>query len=104
MLTKWLKKKFAEWSKEAWDNARQEKEVLTQGALITRDVDHSTTPKLRVGVIEALNGKILEVTTSMPMPNTHSHCDWKTEMYIIPEGQKLSEAIGTVMLMKGLEK
>lgn len=103
MLVKWFKKKFAEWSKEAWDNARQKKEGVTlSSAIISRDVDHNTVPKIRISVIEAMNGKILEVSTTMP--NNHGHFDWKTEMYVIPEGQRLSEAISTVMLMKGLEK
>jgi hypothetical protein len=101
MLTKWFKKKVAQWARESWESEKQE-EVVNLGATITRDVDHSTTPKIRVGLIGAMNGKILEVATAMP--NNHGHYDWKTEMYVIPEGQKLSEAISTVMLMKGLEK
>jgi len=72
-------------------------------ALVTRDVDHNTMPKLRVGVIEAMNGRILEVATATQM-HGHNHYEWKTEMYVVPEDQKLSEAIAVVMLMKGLEK
>lgn len=103
MLTKWFKKKFAELVKEAWENARQEKEVVTLGsAIVGADVAHNTMPKLRVGVIEAINGRILEVATAIP--NNHNHYDWKTEMYVVPENQKLSEAMSLVMLMKGLEK
>ncbi len=71
--------------------------------VVLKTVDHSTTPQMRVGFIDALNGRILEVSTQMPHPNG-SHYDWKTEMYVVPEGQKLSEAIAVVMLMKGLEK
>lgn len=78
-------------------------EVNTIGAsLAVRDVDHNTMPKIRIGVIEAMNGRILEVSTAIP--NNHNHYDWKTEMYVVPEEQKLSEAIALVMLMKGLEK
>ncbi len=102
MLIKWLKKKFAEWSKEAWENARNEKEVVIGGASLTTGVDHSTVPRIRVGVIDAMNGRILEVSTAVP--NNHNHYDWKTEMYVVPENQKLSEAMSLVMLMKGLEK
>jgi hypothetical protein len=82
--------------------AEVEKEVLMSGATIARDVDHNTVPKIRVGVIGAMNGRILEVATSTP--NNHNHYDWKMEMYVVPEGQMLSEAIAVVMLMKGLEK
>jgi hypothetical protein len=48
-----------------------------------------------------MNGRILEIAIAT---QTHSHYDWKIEMYLVPEGQKLSEAIATVMLMKGLDQ
>ncbi len=93
-MIKWFKKKFAQWSREAWEATP--KEVVTSN----RD-SHSATPKVRVGVIDAMNGRILEVLTAT---QTHGHYDWKTDMYLVPEGQKLSEAITTVLLMKGLDK
>jgi hypothetical protein len=101
MLIKWLKKKVAQWARESWGNEKQKNEVELQIA-VPRDVDHNTMPKMRIGVIEALNGRILEVSTAIP--NNHNHYDWKTEMYVVPEDQKLSAAVSTVMLMKGLEK
>ena len=80
-----------------------ETELATAKSLIgAHEVDHNTMPKMRIGVIEAMNGRILEVMVAVP--NSHSHYDWKTEMYVVPEEQKLSEAIALVMLMKGLEK
>ena len=101
MLIKWLKKKVAQWARESWENEKQKNEVELPIA-VPRDVDHNTMPKMRIGVIEALNGRILEVSTAIP--NNHNHYDWKTEMYVVPEDQKLSAAVSTVMLMKGLEK
>lgn len=102
MLIKWFKKKFAQWSKEAWENERNSKIAETPLVMTARDVDHNTMPKIRIGVIEAMNGRILEV--SVATANNHGHYDWKTEMYVVSEEQKLSEAIALVMLMKGLEK
>jgi hypothetical protein len=75
----------------------------TQTAVL-KSTDHSTTPQMRIGFIDALNGRILEVSTQVPHPGVSNHYDWKTEMYVVPEDQKLSEAIAVVMLMKGLEK
>jgi hypothetical protein len=103
MLTKWLKKKFAQWSREAWESARQ-KESSYETPVLLKSTDHSTTPQMRIGFIDAMNGRILEVATQIPHPGVANHYDWKTEMYVVPEDQKLSEAISTVMLMKGLEK
>jgi hypothetical protein len=72
--------------------------------VLLKSTDHSTTPQMRIGFIDAMNGRILEVATQIPHPGASNHYDWKTEMYVVPEDQKLSEAIATVMLMKGLEK
>ena len=82
---------------------RREDEVTLERAVLVKDVSHNTTPQIRVGFIDAMNGRILELSTQIPHPNGN-HYDWKTEMYIVAEDQKLSEAIATVMLMKGLER
>jgi hypothetical protein len=75
-----------------------------EAPVLLKSTDHNTTPQMRVGFIEAMNGRILEVSTQIPHPGMSNHYDWKTEMYIVHEDQKLSEAIAVVMLMKGLEK
>lgn len=60
-------------------------------------------PEIMVKLIPAMNGRILEVSTKIRNP-MHGHDDWENEAYIIEEGQKLSDAIATVMLMKGMQK
>lgn len=72
--------------------------------VLLKTADHNTTPQMRIGFIDAMNGRILEVATQVPHPSAMGHYDWKTEMYVVPEDQKLSEAISTVMLMKGLDR
>ena len=67
----------------------------------TRD----TPPEIMVKLIPAANGRLLEVSTKKVFPgNAGAHWEWEHEMFIVEEGQKLSEAIAMVMLMKGLEK
>jgi hypothetical protein len=68
---------------------------------IGTDVDHSTTPKMRLGFIEAMNGRIIEVAVAVPNPHHIGHCDWKVELFIVPEDQKLSDALAMLMLLKG---
>ena len=102
MLTKWFKKKVAQWARESWEADKQKSEIIPETA-VSRDVDHNTIPKIRVGLIGAMNGRILEVATATQV-HGHNHYDWKTEMYIVPEDQSLGAAMATVMLMKGLEK
>jgi hypothetical protein len=56
-------------------------------------------PKIRIGTMEVMNGKLLEVSTYQP--NSHGP-DWKTEYYILEEGRPLAEQIAVVMTMRGM--
>jgi len=53
----------------------------------------------RLGVINAANGRILEMSTFKR--NNHGP-DWTTELFIIPEDQTLAECISTILTVKGL--
>ena len=56
-------------------------------------------PTLRIGVMKAMNGCILEIATYKPNPHGS---DWTTEMFIVPEDQTLTQALTTLLVMKGL--
>ena len=56
-------------------------------------------PKVRIAVMEAMNGKMLEVQSYQR--NNHGP-DWKTEYYILEEGRPLAEQIAVVMTMRGM--
>jgi hypothetical protein len=62
-------------------------------------VRSDTTPSFRIGVMKAMNGRILEVSSYTP--NKHGP-DWTTEMFIVPEDQSLTQALTTLLVMKGL--
>lgn len=61
----------------------------------------------RIGIIKTINGGcVLEIAT-YKVGNSKSgfaHNDWTYEFYTVGEDQKISEAVGIVLLMKGLEK
>lgn len=74
-------------------------------SLATRtDSDHHTNPEIMVKLIPAVNGRLLEISTKRQHPAHPGHFEWEHEMFIVEEGQTLSQAIATAMLMKGLEK
>ena len=75
---------------------RHKEEVLSS--------DRNVAPEIQVKLIHAVNGRILEVSTKKPHPHATGHYDWESEMFIVEEGQLLSQAIASVMLLKGLEK
>lgn len=61
----------------------------------------SAMPKMRFCVHGAINGRFLEIATYKFNPNGP---DWSSEFYLLGQEEKLSEAIATVMLMKGLSQ
>lgn len=59
------------------------------------------TPHCRFGVLEVMNGKVLEVCTYKRNPHGP---DWTTTYWILNDEQPLAEQIAVVMTMKGLSK
>lgn len=62
-------------------------------------VRSDSMPSCRIGVLKAMNGRILEVSTYKP---TNHGPDWTNEMFIVPEDQTLTEALTTLLVLKGL--
>jgi hypothetical protein len=61
----------------------------------------------RIGIIKTINGGcVLEVGTYKVGTSTRGFGtnEWTYEFYTVSENQKISEAVGVVLLMKGLEK
>jgi ribosomal protein RSM22 (predicted rRNA methylase) len=57
-------------------------------------------PHTRFGVLNVMNGKVLEVCTFKRNPHGP---DWTTTYWILNEEQPLAEQLALVMTMKGLE-
>jgi hypothetical protein len=95
----WFKKKFAQWCREAWEEARKERrDVLASPS--TAEQDTETPPKMRFAILEAINGRFIQIATYKPQQRGS---DWITEYYLVPEGKKVSEALTLLMLMKGAD-
>lgn len=80
-------------------------EINTFGELRTTvlpDDQHGLTPNYRIGLIKTMNGgNVLEIGTYKP---NQRGSDWVYEFYSVDSNQKLSEAIGIILTMKGLER
>ena len=57
-------------------------------------------PHCRFGVLQVMNGRVLEVCTFKRNPHGP---DWSTTYWILNEEQPLAEQLAVVMTMKGLE-
>lgn len=101
---KWLKKLIHKLTSEGRTLRRglEVKETATSNPIVgSGSVDHAATPKMRIGFIDAMNGRILEVATAVQYPSHVGHYEWKSELFIVREDQTLSEAIAMLMLLKG---
>jgi hypothetical protein len=74
--------------------------VQSAGLSYPEDTDRER-PHVRIGVMQVMNGKLLEVTTYKRNPHGP---DWNTTYWVMNEEQTLAEQISTVMVMKGLDK
>lgn len=72
---------------------------VAQPVLAEASMRSDSTPTCRIGVVKAMNGRILEVSTYKHNPHGP---DWTTEMFIVPEDQTLTQALTTLLTLKGL--
>ena len=72
---------------------------LLKGARVM-EVDSSPSDQTGISISNAINGKVLTLRTYQPKNN---RSDWLTELYIVPEGESLTEAITILLLAKGLK-
>ena len=96
-MREWLKNWLF---KEEIEKQKRVREELYSPALATaEEAVAKPSPKIRIGTIEVMNGKLLEVASYKP--SNHGP-DWKTEYYILEEGRPLAEQIAVVMTMRGM--
>lgn len=57
--------------------------------------------KIRLGIIKAMNGNLIEVSTYKQNPHGP---DWKNEVYIVRDGESLGDAIKVILATKALEQ
>ena len=71
----------------------KEKAILTSASALG---DSQAT--FRIGVVEAINGTVLEISTFKRNPHGP---DWTSKMFIVREDQPMHEAIAMLLLSKG---
>ena len=59
-------------------------------------------PSISLRFIKASNGNVIEVTSTLK--NKHGHYDRTVEVYVVAQGDKLSETIVQILAIKALEK
>ena len=57
-------------------------------------------PTFRLGVVNAMNGKAIEISTFKRNPNGP---DWTSQLFLVPEHQTLAEAITMILVLKNIK-
>lgn len=87
----WLKRKLRKWIFE------EEKGISIPEAITASDEPHN----FHLSVMNAMNGKVIQIRSYQPQSRGP---DWKTEYYIVPEGERLTDAVSVLLMAKNLEK
>lgn len=87
----WLRRKLYNWLME----------VGKAPALASADVHSEEPANFNMTVMNAMNGKLVQIRTYQPQRNGP---DWKTEYYLVPDGERLTDAVSMLLIAKNLEK
>jgi hypothetical protein len=98
MIKKWFKKKFKQWSMEAWNSDRLEKDVPLGISTIESRSIHSD-PVLNFTIYNAVGGKIVEFRYH-DRKSDRSH----TQMYIINKDDDFGERIAKIATLEVLKQ
>jgi hypothetical protein len=75
---------------------RNEVVVARNDVVSTRGSSTQKSPLKRVELLQAVNGKVIEV-----MHRKSPHADWEVTLYIIKDDEALADAIATALLVTG---
>lgn len=89
----WLKYKI-----NRWLNSDRPEVART---LSSASVEASNPNDFSLNIMNAMNGKIVQIRTYQPQKHGP---DWSTEYYLVPEGERLSDAVTVLLMAKNLEK
>lgn len=100
MIIKWFKKKFKQWSIEAWNSERLEKDV-PMGIGISTIESHSlrSEPVLSFTIYNAIGGKLVEFRY-----HDRKNDRVSTQMYIIGKDEDFGEKIAKIATLETLKQ
>lgn len=91
----WLRKRIVNWLNRPEEVAAQ---MLSSGNVCSE----ATPGDFNMSFFQAMNGKVIQIRTYHPHKNPGP--DWKTEYYIVPDGERITDALTVLMIAKNLEK
>ena len=98
-MIKWFKKKFKQWSIEAWQSAQEKEVVVSEGIGIVGSNSLRSDPVLNFTIYNAVGGKIVEFRYH-DRKSDRSH----TQMYIIGKDDDFGEKIAKIATLEALKQ
>ncbi len=97
----WIAKVLREWIHQSHLEDERKNKLGLAMPMETSAASQPQPPHARFGLLQVMNGKVLEVCTYKHNPHGP---DWTTTYWILNEEQPLAEQLAVVMKLKGLEK
>lgn len=91
-----IRKAIRNWLVGDMQDARDDRPVMVSAGVLREAAESGA--KVRFSLVEALNGRLIEVSTFKHNPHGP---DWTTQLYIMREDESVGDAINTLMVLKG---
>lgn len=98
--------RIGKWAKRGSSSMMPDDIAISTGnsPITTRDMQ--TTVQCNISVRPAMNGKVLELAQWVPLMAAGRHTstgDWKHSLYIVPEGESITDAIAVLLVTQSLK-
>ncbi len=99
MIVKWFKKKFKQWSIEAWNSAQEKEVVVSTGIGLIEGNSIRSEPVLTFTIYNAIGGKLVEFRY-----HDRKNDRVSTQMYIIGKDEDFGEKIAKIATLETLKQ
>jgi hypothetical protein len=69
----------------------------------TADVESPPEQGAQIYISEAMNGRVLTIRTYKPINPQYGN-NWVSELYVLKDGESLTEALTMLLTLKGIDK
>jgi hypothetical protein len=90
----WLKRKIRNW-------LDSDKLQTSRGYAEVAQPEQPDSNNFSLSIMPAMNGKVIQIRTYQFQSRGP---DWKTEYYVVPDGERLTDAVTILLMAKNLEK
>ncbi len=67
------------------------------------EVEGSPEHGVQISINEAMNGRVLTIRTYKPSNPQYGN-NWISELYVLKDGESLTEALTMLLMLKGIDK